>query len=82
MPITFQQTCLQFLEFGLWRWSSRSLEGSLMGATHMANIAVVLVEPQIPENIGAAARTMNNMGFRLYDHLNFHTNYHKPFDLK
>jgi tRNA(Leu) C34 or U34 (ribose-2'-O)-methylase TrmL len=53
-----------------------------MGTTHMANIAVVLVEPQIPENIGAAARAMNNMGFRLYDHLNFHTNYHKPFDLK
>ncbi|MEJ2723441.1 MAG: RNA methyltransferase [Deltaproteobacteria bacterium] len=26
------------------------------------NIAVVLVEPQIPENIGAAARAMNNMG--------------------
>jgi tRNA/rRNA methyltransferase len=33
-----------------------------MGATHMANIAIVLVEPQIPENIGAAARAMNNMG--------------------
>jgi len=26
------------------------------------NIAIVLVEPQIPENIGAAARAMNNMG--------------------
>jgi tRNA C32,U32 (ribose-2'-O)-methylase TrmJ len=36
----------------------------------MANIAVVLVEPQIPENIGAAARAMNNMGFRPRDHLN------------
>ncbi|MFC1495373.1 RNA methyltransferase [Thermodesulfobacteriota bacterium] len=26
------------------------------------NIVIVLVEPQIPENIGAAARAMNNMG--------------------
>jgi tRNA/rRNA methyltransferase len=26
------------------------------------NIAIVLVEPQIPENIGAAARAMSNMG--------------------
>jgi tRNA/rRNA methyltransferase len=28
----------------------------------LKNMAVVLVEPQIPENIGAAARAMNNMG--------------------
>ena len=28
------------------------------------NIAIVLVEPQIPENIGSAARAMNNMGIR------------------
>ncbi|MFH1082721.1 MAG: RNA methyltransferase [Pseudomonadota bacterium] len=28
------------------------------------HIAVVLVRPQIPENIGAAARAMNNMGLR------------------
>jgi tRNA/rRNA methyltransferase len=28
------------------------------------HIAIVLVEPQIPENIGAAARAMNNMGIR------------------
>ena len=28
------------------------------------NIAVVLVEPQIPENIGSAARAMNNMGIK------------------
>jgi len=28
----------------------------------LKNIAIVLVEPQIPENIGAAARAMNNMG--------------------
>lgn len=27
-----------------------------------ANIAIVLVAPQIPENVGAAARAMNNMG--------------------
>ncbi|MBN1276126.1 MAG: RNA methyltransferase, partial [Deltaproteobacteria bacterium] len=26
------------------------------------NIAIILVNPQIPENIGAAARAMNNMG--------------------
>ncbi|RJR33026.1 MAG: RNA methyltransferase [Desulfobacteraceae bacterium] len=28
----------------------------------LQNIAIVLVEPQIPENIGAAARAMSNMG--------------------
>lgn len=28
----------------------------------LENMAIVLVEPQIPENIGAAARAMNNMG--------------------
>jgi tRNA/rRNA methyltransferase len=28
------------------------------------NIAVVLVQPQIPENIGSAARAMNNMGIK------------------
>lgn len=28
----------------------------------LENIAIVLVEPQIPENIGAAARAMSNMG--------------------
>jgi tRNA/rRNA methyltransferase len=28
------------------------------------NIAIVLVEPQIPENIGSVARAMNNMGIR------------------
>jgi tRNA/rRNA methyltransferase len=28
----------------------------------LENIAIILVEPQIPENIGAAARAMNNMG--------------------
>ena len=28
----------------------------------LKNIGIVLVEPQIPENIGAAARAMNNMG--------------------
>jgi tRNA/rRNA methyltransferase len=31
---------------------------------HREHIAIVLVQPQIPENIGAAARAMNNMGFR------------------
>jgi tRNA/rRNA methyltransferase len=30
----------------------------------LTNIAIVLVEPQIPENIGAVARAMNNMGIR------------------
>lgn len=29
---------------------------------NLDNIAIVLVQPQIPENIGAAARAMNNMG--------------------
>jgi tRNA/rRNA methyltransferase len=28
----------------------------------LENIAIILVEPQIPENIGAAARAMSNMG--------------------
>lgn len=28
----------------------------------LENISIVLVEPQIPENIGSAARAMNNMG--------------------
>jgi tRNA/rRNA methyltransferase len=28
----------------------------------LENVAIILVEPQIPENIGAAARAMNNMG--------------------
>jgi tRNA/rRNA methyltransferase len=31
---------------------------------NLDHIAVVLVHPQIPENIGAAARAMNNMGLR------------------
>ena len=30
----------------------------------LEHIAIVLVEPQIPENIGAVARAMNNMGLR------------------
>jgi len=33
-----------------------------MNRLRLENIAVVLVQPQIPENIGAAARAMNNMG--------------------
>ncbi len=31
---------------------------------NLANIAIVLVQPQISENIGAAARAMRNMGLR------------------
>jgi tRNA/rRNA methyltransferase len=31
-------------------------------AVKLENIAVVLVQPQIPENIGSVARAMNNMG--------------------
>jgi len=31
---------------------------------NLENIAVILVKPQIPENIGAVARAMNNMGIR------------------
>jgi tRNA/rRNA methyltransferase len=34
----------------------------MMSEMRLHNIAIVLVEPQIPENIGAAARAMNNMG--------------------
>jgi tRNA/rRNA methyltransferase len=30
----------------------------------LENISIVLVEPQIPENIGSAGRAMNNMGVR------------------
>jgi tRNA/rRNA methyltransferase len=33
-----------------------------MNRLQLENIAVVLVQPQLPENIGAAARAMNNMG--------------------
>ncbi len=33
-----------------------------MDHVDLAHIAIVLVKPQIPENIGAAARAMNNMG--------------------
>jgi len=28
----------------------------------LENIAIILVEPQLPENIGSVARAMNNMG--------------------
>lgn len=35
-----------------------------MSSPVMENVAIVLVEPQIPENIGAVARAMNNMGMR------------------
>ncbi|HDZ23498.1 MAG TPA: RNA methyltransferase, partial [Desulfobacteraceae bacterium] len=30
--------------------------------TILSNIGIILVEPQIPENIGSAARAMANMG--------------------
>ena len=33
-----------------------------MRKVKLENIAVILVEAQIPENIGSAARAMNNMG--------------------
>ncbi|MFP3929076.1 MAG: RNA methyltransferase [Desulfobacteraceae bacterium] len=32
------------------------------GPLKLENIAIVLIEPQIPENIGSAARAMHNMG--------------------
>jgi len=35
-----------------------------MTTLSLDHIAIVLVEPQIPENIGAVARAMNNMGIR------------------
>ena len=30
----------------------------------LENVAIVLVQPQIPENIGSVARAMHNMGLR------------------
>ncbi len=41
-----------------------SLELAVMTTLNLDHIAIVLVEPQIPENIGAVARAMNNMGIR------------------
>ncbi len=35
-----------------------------MATPNLDHMAIVLVEPQIPENIGAVARAMNNMGIR------------------
>ena len=35
-----------------------------MTTLNLDHFAIVLVEPQIPENIGAVARAMNNMGMR------------------
>ncbi len=35
-----------------------------MAAIKLEQLAIVLVEPQIPENIGAAARAMHNMGVK------------------
>lgn len=37
---------------------------AMTGTLRLENIGIVLVEPQIPENIGAAARAMYNMGIR------------------
>ncbi len=36
----------------------------MTGTLRLDNIGIVLVEPQIPENIGAAARAMFNMGIK------------------
>ncbi len=36
--------------------------GFVLMGLNLENISVILVQPQIPENIGAAARAMNNMG--------------------
>ncbi|MFO7784728.1 MAG: RNA methyltransferase [Thermodesulfobacteriota bacterium] len=36
----------------------------MAGTLRLDNIGVILVEPQIPENIGAAARAMSNMGLQ------------------
>ena len=35
-----------------------------MNTIKLDNISIVLVEPQIPENIGSVARAMNNMGLK------------------
>jgi len=42
----------------------RGAESALVTTTNLDHMAIVLVEPQIPENIGAVARAMNNMGIR------------------
>jgi tRNA/rRNA methyltransferase len=44
--------------------SSEPLPASWSAAARRAHVAVVLVEPQICENIGAAARAMRNFGIR------------------
>ena len=35
-----------------------------MDFLRLKNIAIILIEPQIPENIGATARAMKNMGIK------------------
>jgi tRNA/rRNA methyltransferase len=56
---------------GLWQDSFRindriKEEGKyyMRSVVKRENISIILVDPQIPENIGAAARAMNNMGIR------------------
>ena len=43
---------------------STSLNDTMSTNLNLDHIAVILVKPQIPENIGAVARAMNNMGIR------------------
>lgn len=42
--------------------TARDEAGSATAKVNLKNISILLVEPQIPENIGSAARAMNNMG--------------------
>jgi len=49
----------------MFRENARKLKAAANGvamSVMLENIAIVLVQTQIPENIGAAARAMNNMG--------------------
>jgi tRNA/rRNA methyltransferase len=48
------------LRKGAKKSKAKGCSGVMSGI--LKNVAIVLVEPQIPENIGATARAMNNMG--------------------
>jgi tRNA/rRNA methyltransferase len=45
-------------------WGVQGPESAVVTTINLDHMAIVLVEPQIPENIGAVARAMNNMGIR------------------
>jgi len=43
-------------------WLKFFQSSEMTNKVNLKNITIILVEPQIPENIGAVARAMNNMG--------------------